>query len=62
MRPGPMKEQIPMPPKRGKNSADSIRHHIPGIADRPAHNVRANPLKENGPDHEVERDFARRWR
>jgi hypothetical protein len=48
-----------MPPNPGKNSADNICHYIPGIANRPAHNVRSNYLKENGPDHQVERDFAR---
>jgi len=49
-----------MPPQSSQNSADGVRDRVPWIARSPAREVRADNLEQDGPDDQVQRNFARR--
>ena len=51
-------ERVPVPPKAGQNAANGISDSVPRIADSPRHDVRADGLKQDGPNDHVKGDFA----
>jgi hypothetical protein len=53
-----MKQTMSVPPKTRENAAHGVSGDIPGIADRPGHKVWPNYLKENGPNDQVQNNFA----
>ena len=53
-------QAVPVPPQSGNDAAGGISQHIPGIARRPGHYVRADDFKEDGPDNKIQRDLSQR--
>lgn len=47
-----------VPPEPGGDATGNISGDIPGIADRPGEDMGSDEFEEDGPDNEVEGDFA----
>jgi hypothetical protein len=53
---------LPAPPCCGDQCPEAVGHDVPRISGRPRHNPWANSLEQNGPNHQVEKNFPRGWR